>query len=68
MQIDEPKFGKRKKNRSRHRHMAEAVWVLFREVQKEGNVYHENNKYFLTCIPDRSTATLLPIIKKEALF
>lgn len=63
VQIDESKFGKRKVTRSGRGHRVDGVWV-FGGVQKEGNIYYRNNKYFAICVPDRSAATLLPIIKK----
>ena len=63
VQIDESKFGKRKKARNGRGHRVEGIWV-FGGVEKGGNAQYGNNKYFAMGVPDRTAATLLPIIKK----
>lgn len=54
VELDECKFGRRKYNRG---HRVDGTWVL-------GGVERANTaKAFFVSVPDRSTATLLPIIK-----
>ena len=54
VEIDESKFGKRKYNRGKR---VDGVWVF-------GGIEQGSNRMFMTAVEDRSTATLLPIIKK----
>ena len=54
VEIDESKFGKRKYHKGRR---VDGCWVF-------GGIERENKKLFLTTVPDRSSATLIPIIKK----
>ena len=62
VEIDESKFGKRKKCRNRRGHRVDGVWV-FGGIEQHGNAQYGNNKYFALCVPDRTAATLLPLIK-----
>jgi transposase-like protein len=58
VELDESKFGKRKYHRG---HRVEGVWVL-------GGVERTTErKIFLVQVPDRSAATLLPIIARHVL-
>ena len=52
MEIDESKFGKRKFNRGRR---VDGVWVL-------GGIDRTTRETFFKVVPDRSAATMLPII------
>ena len=56
MEIDESKFGKRKYNRGKR---VDGVWVF-------GGIERDSNppKCFFVSVPDRSAATLVPIIKR----
>ena len=53
VEIDESKFGKRKYNRGR---LLTGQWVF-------GMVERDTNNIIMCTVPDRSTATLLPIIQ-----
>ena len=57
VEIDESKFGKRKYNRGRR---VDGVWVF-------GGIERESGRMFLEAVPDRTSATLIPIIKKYVL-
>lgn len=58
VEIDETKMGKRKYNRG---HRVEGVWVM-------GGVERtELRKFFAVSVPDRSAATLIPIIQRHIL-
>ena len=63
VQIDESKFGKRKKCRNRRGHRVDGVWV-FGGVEVGGNPHYLNNKYFAVCVEERTAATLLPLIRR----
>ena len=53
VEIDESKFGKRKYHRGRR---VDGVWVF-------GGIERDSKKLFMVTVPDRSAATLIPIIK-----
>jgi hypothetical protein len=59
VQIDESKFGKRKKTKNGRGHR---VWV-FGGVEVGAGAW-DNNKYFCVVVENRSAATLLPLIEK----
>ena len=54
VEIDEAKFGKRKYHRGR---LVEGHWVL-------GGVERGTDNVFLVVVPDRTSATLVPIIQQ----
>ena len=62
VQIDESKFGKRKKTKNGRGHCVKGVWV-FGGVEKGGGAW-DNNKYFCVVVENRTAATLLPMIKR----
>jgi hypothetical protein len=62
VQIDESKFGKRKKTRSGRGHRVEGAWV-FGGVEVGGGSWG-NNKYFCVVVENRTAATLLPLIER----
>ena len=61
VQIDESKFGKRKKCRNRRGHRVEGAWV-FGGVEKGAGDLYGNNKFFSVVVQDRTAMTLLPLI------
>ena len=63
VQIDESKFGKRKKTKSRRGHRVEGAWV-FGGVEKGAGELYGNNKAFSVVVEDRKAETLLPLIIK----
>ncbi len=54
VEIDESKFGKRKYHRGKRE---EGVWVF-------GGIKRESKRCFFEIVEDRSTQTLIPLIKK----
>ncbi len=62
VQIDESKFGKRKKTNNGRGHRVEGAWV-FGGVEVGAGAW-DNNKYFCVVVENRSAATLLPLIEK----
>ena len=62
VQIDESKFGKRKKTQNGRGHPVEGAWV-FGGVEKGGGAW-DNNKYFCVVVSDWKATTLLPLIKR----
>ena len=54
VEIDESKFGKRKYHKGTR---VDGCWVF-------GGIERESKKLFLTTVPDRSSATLIPIIRR----
>ena len=62
VQIDESKFGKRKKTKNGRGHRVEGAWV-FGGVEKGGGAW-ENNKYFCVVVENQTAATLLPLIER----
>ena len=62
VQIDESKFGRRKKTKNGRGHRVEGAWV-FGGVEKGGGEW-DNNKYFCVVVENRSAATLLPLIER----
>ncbi|KAI6650806.1 hypothetical protein LOD99_7857 [Oopsacas minuta] len=56
VEIDESKFGKRKYNRGR---LLTGQWVF-------GMVERDTDDIIMVTVPDRSTATLLPIIQRPS--
>lgn len=55
VEIDESKFGKRKYHKGRRK---DGVWVF-------GGIERDSKECFLESVPDRTAATLIPIIKKH---
>jgi hypothetical protein len=62
VQIDESKFGKRKKTKNGRGHRIEGAWV-FGGVEVGGGDWG-NNKYFCVVVENRTAATLLPLIQR----
>jgi hypothetical protein len=62
VQIDESKFGKRKKTKNGRGHRVEGAWVFGGVEVGAGN--WDNNKYFCVVVENRSAATLLPLIER----
>ena len=62
VQIDESKFGKRKKTKNGRGHRVEGAWV-FGGVEKNGGNF-DNNKYFCVVVEDRKASTLIPLIQQ----
>ena len=63
VQIDESKFGKRKKCKNGRGHRVEGAWV-FGGVEVGANELYNNNKYFAVVVEDRKAVTLLPLITR----
>ena len=61
VQIDESKFGKRKKCRNRRGHRVEGAWVFGGVENGAGDLYG-NNKFFSVVVENRTAETLLPLI------
>jgi hypothetical protein len=62
VQIDESKFGKRKKTKNGRGHRVEGAWV-FGGVEVGGGAW-DNNKYFCVVVENRAASTLLPLIER----
>jgi hypothetical protein len=62
VQIDESKFGKRKKTKNGRGHRVDGAWV-FGGVEKGAGKWG-NNRYFCVVVEDRLAATLLPLIAR----